>query len=302
MLFSFLTSLPPIPILTESETIMTSSLIPLLGVLSLLGYVIILLRVRYFGELCQLKPSFLRNLKSHVDAGIICMVLCCHLMYALSKTLRVDANALDMGLLNMLNVTFWCMFLVVYLCVIRHFSLPIFFLTVCLNIVTLAVDLWLNLWLQKPPPSVLVGDYAIGIHALISVLAYSLCGLVILQALIFSSQERGLRRHRSWFWFDWIPALEKNENLFYTLSHFAFWGLSLSILSGMIVLENWLAQHVSHKTVFTLLAWCIFGVLLKFRKRYNMTPQHSANWAVGACLLLIIGVVGSKIVLEFILT
>jgi ABC-type uncharacterized transport system permease subunit len=272
---------------------MSQIIVFIFSVLSLLGYAglafYLMIGFRTDGEKDAFELSQQRTFKL-----IVYSVMLVHFIYVFNA-MKQD-NAIDMGLLKMLGLTFWFMLLTTRIFISNHFSPLIFFLIIILNLLVLSVDLLLPL-----KEAILIDNYAIVFHALSSVIAYSLCGLVILQTIIFSLQERTLKARKQGWWQNLIPSLEHNEKLFYDLSRVAFIGLSISIISGIIVLDDWLLQQVSHKTVFTILAWLIFGFLLFLRKRYILTPQKSARWALGACSLLIIGVFGSKLVLEYIL-
>lgn len=273
---------------------MNNTIIHFLGILAFLGYIFIAFRWGYQSYFSVEESSSTKTFGHSIPAAFFYFLIGVHGAYIWG--IMISSEAVDMGLLNMLSLAYWLMFLMVYLLAKHIFSPLIVFFISCLNIVVLLLDL-----LLPTQSTIWVKDFAIGLHVFISVLAYSLIGLVVLQASLFYLQERALRCHYAWFWLRWLPALEQNEKLFYELSRIAFIGLSLSILSGMFVLHDWLAQQVVHKTVFTLLAWGVFGVLLFLRVRYVVTPQQSSKWALWACLFLIVGVVGSKLVIEYIL-
>ena len=77
--------------------------------------------------------------------------------------------------------------------------------------------------------------------------------------------------------------------------------LTLSIISGLIFLDNMFAQHLVHKTVLSLGAWIIFTTLLVGRYRFGWRGMRAVRWTLGGCILLLLAYFGSKFVLEVLL-
>ena len=57
----------------------------------------------------------------------------------------------------------------------------------------------------------------------------------------------------------------------------------------------------NHKTVFSVLAWVLFGILLIGRWRFGWRGRKALRWVVAGSVLLLIGYAGSKFVLEVLL-
>src|SRR5690625_2145637 len=77
--------------------------------------------------------------------------------------------------------------------------------------------------------------------------------------------------------------------------------LTLFILSGFVFLDDMFAQHVAHKTVFSLAAWVIYVVLLWGRHRVGWRGYTAIRWTLAGFVLLMLAYFGSKLVLELIL-
>lgn len=77
--------------------------------------------------------------------------------------------------------------------------------------------------------------------------------------------------------------------------------LSLSLLSGWIFLEDLFAQHLVHKTLLSLVAWVVFGILLWGRHVRGWRGSKAIRWTLAGFLLLMLAFFGSKLVREFIL-
>lgn len=137
-------------------------------------------------------------------------------------------------------------------------------------------------------------------HILLSLLAYSLLSIAALQAILVSWQESALRRHRRGLLLA-LPALQTMEKMLFELIAIGFVLLSLAIGSGFVVLDNLLAQHVAHKTLFSLMAWLVFASLLAGRHWRGWRGRTAVRFTLAGFMLLLVGFVGSKFVLELVL-
>ena len=80
---------------------------------------------------------------------------------------------------------------------------------------------------------------------------------------------------------------------------FAF--LTLSLVSGVMFVDNLMQQHLLHKTVFSALAWCVFAALLSGRWRYGWRGATVIRWTLVGFIALVLAYFGSKLVLELLL-
>ena len=139
-------------------------------------------------------------------------------------------------------------------------------------------------------------------HIILSILAYSVLCMSALHALILSVQNRELKqRKRQGSLLHALPPLQTMEAVLFDLIGVGFALLSMAILSGFLTLDNMFAQHVVHKTVFSLIAWTVFGVLLVGHHRQGWRGQTAIRMTLTGFGLLLVGFYGSKIVLELIL-
>ncbi|WP_434354179.1 cytochrome c biogenesis protein CcsA [Psychrobacter sp. HD31] len=139
-------------------------------------------------------------------------------------------------------------------------------------------------------------------HILLSIAAYSLLLMCAVQAIILRLQIRELKhrtRHR--LWVSKLPPLQSMENLLFDMLVLGFVLLSFALLLGFVYVDDFFAQHLAHKTVFSILSWLMFAYLIFGHWRFGWRGKHAANMTVFSFLLLAIGFVGSKAVLELIL-
>ncbi|MGH8472324.1 MAG: cytochrome C assembly family protein, partial [Gammaproteobacteria bacterium] len=98
-----------------------------------------------------------------------------------------------------------------------------------------------------------------------------------------------------------LPPLQTLEGLMFQHIGAGFFLLSLSLMSGMMFLNDIFAQHLVHKTVLSLVAWLVFAVLLFGRWRYGWRGRTAIRCTLGGFASLMLAYFGSKVVLELIL-
>jgi ABC-type uncharacterized transport system permease subunit len=91
------------------------------------------------------------------------------------------------------------------------------------------------------------------------------------------------------------------ENLLFQMLTAGFILLSLSLFSGILFLEDLFAQHLAHKTVFSIIAWLVFGTLLWGRWRFGWRGRTAIRWTLSGFFFLMLAYFGSKLVLEIVL-
>jgi len=138
-------------------------------------------------------------------------------------------------------------------------------------------------------------------HILISLLAYSILGLAALQALLLAIQEYHLHSRQPGGIVRALPPLQTMESLMFRMIGIGFVLLTLSLVTGMLFLEDIFAQHLVHKTVLSFIAWGVFALLLWGRWRFGWRGRVAIRWTIGGFLFLMLAYFGSKMVLELIL-
>lgn len=152
-----------------------------------------------------------------------------------------------------------------------------------------------------PSQRIIVQDWGVTLHIITSILAYSLFSISALQALFLAFQEYKLHHQRPGWLIYRLPPLQVMETLLFQIIYFGFFVLTVSLVTGIIFLEDIWAQHLVHKTVLSLLAWLIFAILLWGHWRYGWRGQKAIRWTLGGFLALMLAYFGSKMVLELIL-
>ena len=144
-------------------------------------------------------------------------------------------------------------------------------------------------------------DWALRLHVLTSILAYSLLTLASAQAILLAVQDNHLRRHHPGGFIRTLPPLQTMESLLFEMISLGFVLLSVGLLTGFVYLEDMFAQHLVHKTVLSIVAWFAFAVLLWGRYRFGWRGRTAIRWTLVGFVVLMLAYFGSKAVIELIL-
>jgi len=140
-------------------------------------------------------------------------------------------------------------------------------------------------------------------HIVISLLAYSLLSIAVLQSVMLLLQERYLRAHRAGGFLSTLPPLEAMERLMFRMIAVGFALLTITVISGVFFSEAIFGQPLrfTHHVVLSLLAWAVFAVLLIGRWRLGWRGRQAVRWTLAGFSLLALAYFGSKFVLEVLL-
>jgi len=163
------------------------------------------------------------------------------------------------------------------------------------------ITLLLALFLEPPSHRVQQAQAGILLHASLSIVAYSIFSVAALQALLLFIQNKQLKTHISSRLIKALPPLQTMESMLFETIWAGMLLLTLSILTGALFFEDLFAQHLVHKTAFSLIAWVIFSILLLGRHIYGWRGPTASRWTLGGTIILMLGYLGSKLVLELIL-
>jgi len=146
-------------------------------------------------------------------------------------------------------------------------------------------------------------DYDPGLilHILLSILAYSIFTIATIQAILLSRQVSALKHHHTRGLVSSLPPLQTMERLLFEMLWTGLTLLTVALITGFIVFEDLFAQHLVHKTAFSIIAWALYAVLLFGRDRFGWRTNTAIRWIVACFLLLAIGFFGSKAVLELLI-
>lgn len=138
-------------------------------------------------------------------------------------------------------------------------------------------------------------------HVLGSLLAFAILFIAAMQALLLAWLDHRLRNQQLSGWTQHLPPLQHIEVFLFRLIALGFALLSFSLITGWLYLEDMFAQHLVHKTVLSMLAWLVFGILLLGRGFAGWRGRTSIRWTQAGFLLLLLSYFGSKFVIDVLL-
>jgi ABC-type uncharacterized transport system permease subunit len=122
-----------------------------------------------------------------------------------------------------------------------------------------------------------------------------------MQAILLAIQDRHLHRRQPVRFVRALPPLQTMESLLFEMIALGFVLLSVALGTGFVFLEDMFAQHLAHKTILSVAAWTVFGILLWGRFRFGWRGRTALRWTLAGFVVLMIAYFGSKFVLELIL-
>ena len=166
-----------------------------------------------------------------------------------------------------------------------------------------AVAVVLPLLFANPHRMSLADEPWAALHIAVALTAYAMLIVAALQALLLLSLERRLHRGLAARGEAAMPPLLTLERFLFRLVGLGYALLTLTLLSGIIFSEELFGKPLTltHKIVFSVLGWLVFGGLLVGRYRYGWRGRVALRWILVGSVLLLLGYLGSKFVLEAIL-
>ncbi|WP_041718012.1 cytochrome C assembly family protein [Alkalilimnicola ehrlichii MLHE-1] len=202
-----------------------------------------------------------------------------------------------------LNLGFFNALAVVSLFMVVGMLLATSRLPVChLGVILLPISAFSVLMACTPDCGTVVPrEPGVDLHILTSMLGYSTLALAAIQALILAALDYRLRHRRMGGFVRRLPALNTMEQQLFGMLWLGFALLSVGLLTGLVFVDDLLAQHLVHKTTLSVVAWVVFGTLLVGRWRLGWRGQTAVRWTLGGFAALMLAYFGSKFVLELLL-
>jgi ABC-type uncharacterized transport system permease subunit len=145
-------------------------------------------------------------------------------------------------------------------------------------------------------------------HIAVAILAYGSLTIAAFHALLMAVQESRLHSSpNSTSWLsaivDRLPPLLKMERLLFRIIGFGFVLLTMTVISGVFFSEVLFGTPVKfeHKTLFTMMSWALFGVLLAGRHWRGWRGKTALSFTLMGFATLLLAYVGSRFVMEVIL-
>ena len=126
--------------------------------------------------------------------------------------------------------------------------------------------------------------------------------MATIHAVLMWFQNRELKnKQKRRVWVNLLPSLQDMESLLFDMLIAGFALLTVALGFGFFTIEHFFAQHLAHKTAFSIISWFVYGALLLGRYKFGWRGQKAIRFTIIGFFLLALGFIGSKFVLEMIL-
>ncbi len=212
------------------------------------------------------------------------------------------------GFAHALSAMLW---LVVLLCWIENLLVNIAILQpVTLGLAALCVPL--TAWFPGRVPA--TTSFEFGVHLFLVMLAYGVLATAMLYALLMAAVEQLLHRVHKQAGGQApgaalsgplanLPPLLALERRLFRLIAIGFALLTLTLETGMSLSDSLFgrALRFNHETLFAIVSWAVFAVLLAGRHLYGWRGRVATRWVLTGFVMVVLAGIGSRFVLEVIL-
>jgi len=137
------------------------------------------------------------------------------------------------------------------------------------------------------------------LHFALGVGSYGLFGAAVLHAGLLDAADRRLKLRTGPPTGAFGMPLMQLERLTFSFVEAGFTVLTATLLLGALTATQWRLDL--HKTVFSVLAWLVFGALLLGRRFRGWRGRRATRWVYAGAVLLLLAYVGSRFVFEVLL-
>ncbi len=146
-------------------------------------------------------------------------------------------------------------------------------------------------------------DYSAGVavHIVLGILATSIITIGAIQAIFMAYENNQLKQKHGFRLIRHMPPLQTMETLLFEIVWVGIFLLSGVIITGILYTDDFIGQHLSHKTVLSIISWVVFAILLWGRHQSGWRGATAIRWTLTGFIFLILAYFGSKFVLELVL-
>lgn len=238
--------------------------------------------------------------KKSVALGLAAIALLLH-GFILTDTvifLPENASGQNMSILNVASLVAWLISATMFM---ASFKLPN---TILLPVVFgfSAIIIALNALI----PDVHIMHYNIHpsllIHISLSLLSYACLSIAFLYSLQLAYINLRLKEKKASLLHSSLPPLMAVEGILFKLLLVGTVLLTLALVSGFMFLDSMFTKEQAHKTVLSLIAWCIFSTILIGHAKFGWRGKWVISATIIGSIFLTLGYFGSRFVREVILS
>ncbi|MHB1566053.1 MAG: cytochrome C assembly family protein [Acidiferrobacter sp.] len=140
------------------------------------------------------------------------------------------------------------------------------------------------------------------VHVVISILAYSLLSIAVVQSLMLSIQEHRLRHRQPAQLMQALPPMETMESLMFEMIRVGFVLLTLTLISGFFFSDQVFGTPLpfTHHSILSVIAWLAFAILLFGRWQFGWRGRNAVRWTVGGFVLLVFAYLSAEFLLKLV--
>ncbi len=155
---------------------------------------------------------------------------------------------------------------------------------------------------ERPLPLRLPAGW-LQVHILVAVVAYGLLTIAAVAGAGVVLQERALKAHRPTAFSRGLPSIADGERLQARLLIASEAVLGVALATGAVLnrAEGGAWLRLDHKTVLSLLAFVLIGLLLTLHHRLGLSGRRAARYGLVAYLLLTLAYPGVKFVTDVVI-
>ncbi len=202
------------------------------------------------------------------------------------------ANGVNLGVFTIGSLTMLMVTLVVLISSLKKPSESLFIMILPVSMLSI-----LTAWLTPIEHIVWHLPSSMVTHVLVSVLAYGMLMVAAFQSTLLSFQEYQLRHHKRII--KTLPPLQTMEKLLFEFLLLGVVLLTFSLATGFMFFDDMFANGLFEKTMLSIVAWCLFTVLLIGRWRYGWRGQTAMRWTMAGFVLLAFAYYGWRMALQF---
>lgn len=139
------------------------------------------------------------------------------------------------------------------------------------------------------------------VHIISSIIAFGVLSIASVYAMFVALIDHLLRKHSFNSLVRSLPALDTLEELLMLLIKVGFAVLTISLVTGLIFVDDLFGQHLGHKTLLSSFAWLIFAMLLWGRWKRGWRGRVAVRMTLAGIAILLLAYFGSKLILEIFL-
>lgn len=141
----------------------------------------------------------------------------------------------------------------------------------------------------------------LGLHVILSILAYSILIMASFQAVLLYLQNKQLKSHNTSGLIKALPPLQTMDALLFEMIWIGMVLLTAAFAIGWPYIIDIQEQHLLHKTALSIMSWIVYATLLFGRFNFGWRGITASRWTLVGTAFLILAYFGSKFVLELVL-